>query len=79
MTTLQGYEPAHLLPPEERGRIQLWPALGADFLAGFVLLIAPRGTPWCRGRPWRSFAGGDGARAAYRGLLKRKPVAANAS
>jgi len=43
---IRGYEPAHLLPVEERGRIQIWPALCAGFLAGFVLLIVPRGTPW---------------------------------
>ena len=43
---IKGYEPPHLLEPEEPGRFQLRPALGASLIAGVILLIVPHGSPW---------------------------------
>jgi len=43
---IKGYEPPHLLEPEEPGRFQLKPALGASLIAGVILLIVPHGSPW---------------------------------
>jgi hypothetical protein len=43
---IKGYEPPHLLEPEEPGRFQMGPALGASFIAGTILLILPHGSPW---------------------------------
>jgi len=43
---IKGYEPPHLLEPEEPGRFQLRPALEASLIAGVILLILPHGSPW---------------------------------
>jgi hypothetical protein len=43
---IKGYEPPHLLEPEEPGRFQLRPALEASLIAGVVLLVIPHGSPW---------------------------------
>ncbi len=43
---IKGFEPPYLLEPEEPSRFQLGPALGAGFIAGVILLIVPRGSPW---------------------------------
>src|SRR5580765_1675540 len=43
---IKGYEPPHLLEPEEPRRFHVGPALGAGFIAGVILLIVPRGSPW---------------------------------
>lgn len=43
---IKGYEPPHLLEPEEPGRFQMRPALGASLIAGVILLILPHGSPW---------------------------------
>ena len=43
---IKGYEPPHLLEPEEARRFHLGPAIGAGFIAGAILLIVPRGSPW---------------------------------
>ena|SRR5438874_5091321 len=42
---IRGYQTIHPLEPETRG-LQWGPALGAGFVAGFVLLLVPRGSPW---------------------------------
>ena len=34
------------LEPENSGHLQWGPALGAGLIAGLVLLVAPRGSPW---------------------------------
>lgn len=34
------------LEPENPGHLQYGPALGAGLIAGLVLLVAPRGSPW---------------------------------
>jgi len=43
---IKGYEQPHLLEPEEPRRFHISPALGAGLIAGAVLLIVPRGSPW---------------------------------
>jgi hypothetical protein len=43
---IKGYEPPHLLEPEEPGRFQLRPALEASLIAGVILLVLPHGSPW---------------------------------
>jgi hypothetical protein len=43
---IKGYEPPKMLEPEEPRRFHLGPALGAGFIAGAILLIVPRGSPW---------------------------------
>ena len=43
---IKGYEPPHLLEPEEPRRFHLRPALEAGFIAGAILLFVPRGSPW---------------------------------
>src|SRR5438105_5001995 len=43
---IRGFESAHPLEPEASGHMQ-WPAaFGAAFIAGTILLIVPRGSPW---------------------------------
>jgi hypothetical protein len=43
---IRRFEPTALLEPEDGGRFQLGAALGAGLIAGLVLLIIPRGSPW---------------------------------
>src|SRR5580765_7286554 len=43
---IKGYEPPQLLEPELPRIFHLGPALGAGFIAGAILLIVPRGSPW---------------------------------
>jgi len=43
---IKGYEPPNLLEPEEPRHFHIGPALGAGFIAGVILLILPRGSPW---------------------------------
>jgi hypothetical protein len=43
---IKGYEPPHVLEPQEPRRFHIGPALGAGFIAGVILLIVPRGSPW---------------------------------
>src|SRR5215468_8543863 len=43
---IKGYEPSHLLEPEEPRRFHLRPALEAGFIAGAILLFMPPGSPW---------------------------------
>jgi len=43
---IRGFESAHPLEPKAGGHIQ-WPAaFGAGLIAGAILLIVPRGSPW---------------------------------
>ena len=41
-----GFEPNQRLVPSLKDRIQWGPAIGAGLIAGLVLLIIPRGSPW---------------------------------
>ena len=43
---IRGFESAHPLEPETRGHLQWGPALGAGLIAGAILLVVPRGSPW---------------------------------
>src|SRR5579885_51249 len=43
---IRGFEPVRPLEPIGRDAFQPLAALGAGLLAGLVLLIVPRGTPW---------------------------------
>lgn len=43
---IKGYEPPQMLEPEEPRVFHLGPGLGAGFIAGAILLIVPRGSPW---------------------------------
>src|SRR5437879_5667357 len=43
---IKGYEPPQLLEPELPRSFHLGPAFGAGFIAGAILLIVPRGSPW---------------------------------
>jgi hypothetical protein len=43
---IRGYEPYIPLEPEDKPGIQWGPAVGAGFIAGLVLLLVPRGSPW---------------------------------
>ncbi len=43
---IRGFESARPLEPEAQGHIQ-WPAaLGAGLIAGAILVVIPRGSPW---------------------------------
>lgn len=46
MVMIRGFHSAQPLEPEERGHVQWVPALAAGFIAGAILLIVPRGSPW---------------------------------
>ena len=70
------FESAHPLEPEARGHVQ-WPAaLGAGFIAGAILLIVPRGSPWSSVTFFSPviIVIGLVAAGAYSGLLKRKAM-----
>jgi hypothetical protein len=43
---IKGYESPQLLEPQEPARFHLRPALEAGLIAGVILLIVPRGSPW---------------------------------
>jgi hypothetical protein len=43
---IRGFEPIRPAEPQEKGHLQWMPALGAGLIAGIVLLIVPRGSPW---------------------------------
>ncbi len=43
---IRGFESPQMAEPEGGGRLQWGPALAAGFIAGFVLLLVPRGSPW---------------------------------
>jgi len=43
---IRGFEPARRLEPEGQGHMQWGPALTAGLIAGAILLIVPRGSPW---------------------------------
>ena len=43
---IRGFEQTHLLPAEDQGHLQWSAALGAALIAGAILLIVPRGSPW---------------------------------
>ena len=43
---ISGYESRPTYKPEGAGRFQWGAGMGAGFLAGVVLLLAPRGSPW---------------------------------
>jgi len=43
---IRDFEPVHRLEPAGQDRFQWIPALGAGLIAGLVLLLVPRGTPW---------------------------------
>jgi hypothetical protein len=43
---IRGFSPPNPLEPENPGHMQWGPALGAGLIAGAVLMIAPRGSPW---------------------------------
>jgi hypothetical protein len=40
------FEPTHPLEPENNSHFQVMAALGAGIVAGIILLIVPRGSPW---------------------------------
>jgi hypothetical protein len=43
---IRGFEPVHYLEPESGGRFQWISAMEAGLIAGLVLLVLPRGSPW---------------------------------
>jgi hypothetical protein len=43
---ISGYEARPVYKPEAAGKFQWGAAMSAGFLAGAVLLLAPRGSPW---------------------------------
>src|SRR5579862_3050052 len=43
---IRHFEPAQRSEPEGQGRFQLGPALKAGLIAGILLLLIPRGSPW---------------------------------
>jgi len=43
---IKGFEPIHPLEPETQTRLQWGPAVGAGLIAGIILLLIPRGSPW---------------------------------
>ena len=43
---IRGFEPVHYLEPEAEGRFQWASALAAGLIAGVILLLIPRGSPW---------------------------------
>ena len=43
---IKGFEEVHLLPAQQHGHIQWTAGFGAGFIAGAILLIVPRGSPW---------------------------------
>jgi hypothetical protein len=43
---ISGFKPTEEWRPTEKHRIQWGPAVGAGFIAGLVLLLVPRGSPW---------------------------------
>jgi hypothetical protein len=43
---IKGYEPPQLLEPEDPSQFHVAPALGAGLIAGAILLVVPRGSPW---------------------------------
>jgi len=43
---IKGFQPPDVLQPETRKRVQWGPALGSGLIAGGLLLIVPRGSPW---------------------------------
>lgn len=46
IAVIRHFEPTQVLEPESPGRFQLGPALSAGIIAGVVLLLVPRGSPW---------------------------------
>src|SRR5438093_12549586 len=43
---IRGFESAHPLEPEAGGHVQWRAAFGAGLIAGAILVIIPRGSPW---------------------------------
>ena len=43
---IKGYEPPQLLEPEDPSQFHVAPAIGAGLIAGAILLVVPRGSPW---------------------------------
>ena len=43
---IRGFQRAQLLEPQNQHHLQWGPAFGAGLIAGFILLIVPRGSPW---------------------------------
>ena len=43
---IRGFSPPNPLEPENPGHMQWGPALASGLIAGAVLMIAPRGSPW---------------------------------
>jgi hypothetical protein len=43
---IKGFEPPRFAEPAGQSRLQWGPALGAGLIAGLILLILPRGSPW---------------------------------
>src|SRR5207248_11689730 len=43
---IRHFEPAHPLEPEDKPGMQWGAALGAGLIAGVILLVVPRGSPW---------------------------------
>jgi hypothetical protein len=43
---IQGFEPPRPAEPIEKSHLQAFPATAAGLIAGVVLLIVPRGSPW---------------------------------
>src|SRR5437588_5854258 len=45
-TMISGYQPQVKGEPIGGKQVQWGPAIGAGLIAGFILLIVPRGSPW---------------------------------
>src|SRR5436853_415376 len=43
---IRGFERTHPLEPENPGHIQWGPAFACGLIAGTILLVVPRGSPW---------------------------------
>jgi hypothetical protein len=43
---IERFEPGQPTEPEDKNHLQWLPAIGAGLIAGAVLLIVPRGSPW---------------------------------
>ena len=43
---IKGFETSQRLEPVAKSKLQWGPALGAGLIAGLILLVVPRGSPW---------------------------------
>src|SRR5579883_2469531 len=43
---IRHYEAHPVFEPQDGGKFQIWAALAAGLIAGLILLLVPRGSPW---------------------------------